>query len=189
MEQLAIKLTQYILKKEMITEESFEIYSYGFQYFLETITSTICSVIIALLLHMLPECIFFFLFFIPMRSFGGGLHMKTYFACFISSCLILTSTLLAIKYLTVPISVSYVLYIISVILILIIGPVNHPNREVDTDENQIFLRKTHITVLISFLTSIFLIATSNSRYMFLQTVVFCFICITAFIGRNIYKKP
>ncbi len=115
----------------MITEELTEVYEYGFQCFLEFSLSTLCSIIIAIFLNMLPECLFFFLIFIPMRSFGGGVHMKTYLACFIGSCLLLTSTMLAVKYLSVPIYFSLGLYIISAILVMIIGPVNHPNREVD----------------------------------------------------------
>ena len=59
MEHLSIVLTDYIFKKGIIDEKSYEIYQYGFQCFLEVSTSTICSIIIALLLHMLPECLFF----------------------------------------------------------------------------------------------------------------------------------
>ena len=103
MEYISKKLTDYILNKGMITEELTEVYEYGFQCFLEFSLSTLCSIIIAIFLNMLPECLFFFLIFIPMRSFGGGVHMKTYLACFIGSCLLLTSTMLAVKYLSVPI--------------------------------------------------------------------------------------
>ena len=93
MEHLSIVLTNYIFKKGIIDEKNYEIYQYGFQCFLEVSASTICSIVIALLLHMFSECLFFFLLFIPMRSFSGGLHLKTYFSCFIGSCLILTTTL------------------------------------------------------------------------------------------------
>lgn len=78
MEYLANKLTDYIIEKGIITEDMTGIYKYGFQCFLEFSVSTLCSIIIALFFGMLPECLFFFLLFIPMRSFGGGLHMKTY---------------------------------------------------------------------------------------------------------------
>lgn len=80
MEYLSHRLTDYILKKEIIKQDSYDIYQYGFQCFLEVSVSTICSIVIALLLHMLPECLFFFLLFIPMQSFSGGLHLKTYFS-------------------------------------------------------------------------------------------------------------
>lgn len=188
MEHLAKRLTEYICEKKIITEEMMEIYQYGFQCFLELSASTVCSVIIALFLDMLPECLFFFLFFIPMRSYGGGLHMKTYFACFIGSCLILTTSLLAVKYLIVPIPISFTLYLFAVILILLIGPVDHPNREVDAQDNHTFIKRTYFTMLISFLLALFFIFTQNTRYLFLQAIVFVFISATSLIGCLIYKQ-
>ena len=188
MEYLAKKLTNYIFEKGIITEDGIEIYQYGFQCFLELSASTICSIIIALLLGMLPECLFFFLLFIPIRSFGGGLHMKTYFACFIGSCLILTSTLLAVKYLTMPIPISFFLYLFAAILVLLIGPVDHPNREVDAQENRTFIKRTYFSMLISLLLALFFVFTQNTRYMFLQAIVFLFISVTSLTGRLMYRQ-
>ncbi|MFG6324497.1 MAG: accessory gene regulator B family protein [Lachnospiraceae bacterium] len=188
MEGLAKKLTDYIYEKEIITEELVEIYQYGFQCFLELSVSTICSIIIALFLGMLPECLFFFLLFIPMRSYGGGLHMKTYFACFMGSCLILTTSLLAVKYLTLPIPISFTLYLLAAILILFIGPVDHPNREVDAQENRTFIKRTYFTLFASLLLAILFIFMQNTRYMLLQTIVFVFISATSLIGRLIYRQ-
>ena len=188
MEYLSHKLTDYILKKEIIKQDSYDIYQYGFQCFLEISVSTICSIVIALLLHMLPECLFFFLLFIPMRSFSGGLHLKTYFSCFLASIIVLISTLLAVKYIAVPIIVSLILYIFFAILILVIGPVDHPKREVDSHDNHIFKLKTYLTVLFSLLTAIIFSVIGNAKYMFLQAVIFIFIGITALIGRILYKK-
>lgn len=188
MEYLAKKLTNYILEKGMITEDMIEVYQYGFLCFLELSASTLCSILIALFLDMIPECLFFFLLFIPMRSFGGGLHMKTYLACFIGSCLILVSTLLAVKYLTIPLIPALVLYLFTAILILLIGPVDHPNREVDAQDNRTFIKRTHFTLLVSFLLALFFIYTQNRRYMLLQAIVFAFIFATSLIGRLIYKS-
>lgn len=188
MEHLAKKLADYIYEKEIITEELVEIYQYGFQCFLELSVSTMCSIIIALFLGMLPECLFFFLLFIPMRSYGGGLHMKTYFACFIGSCLILTSSLLAVKYLTIPIPISFALYLLAAILILVIGPVDHPNREIDEQENRTFMKRIYFTMFISFLLTLFFIFTQNTKYMFLQAIAFAFVSVTSLIGRLIYKQ-
>ena len=183
MEYLAKKLTNYIYEKKIITEELIEIYQYGFQCFLELSVSTICSIIIALFLGMLPECLFFFLLFIPMRSYGGGLHMKTYCSCFI-----LTFSLLAVKYLTISIPISFALYLFAAVLILVIGPVDHPNRKVDAQENRTFIKRTYFTMLISFFLALFFIFTQNTRYMFLQAIVFVFISATSLIGRLIYKQ-
>lgn len=137
--------------------------------------------------HMLPECLFFFLLFIPLRSFGGGLHLKTYFACFIGSCLILLFTLLSVKYFTIPLFISFVLYAFCAILILIIGPVNHPNRKVNSHDNTIFAKRTYLTIVFTFVIAILFIVTNNAKYMFLQAIVFLFIYATSFIGHILYK--
>lgn len=188
MEHSAKRLANYICEKEVITKEMIEIYQYGFQCFLELSASTVCSIIIALFLGMLPECLFFFLLFIPMRSYSGGLHMKTYFACFIGSCFILTTSLLAVKYLIVPIPLSFTLYLFAAILLLFIGSVDHPNREVDAQENRTFIKRTHFTMFISFLLALFFIFVQNTRYMLLQTIVVVFISSTSFIGHLIYRQ-
>lgn len=188
MEHLSIVLTNYIFKKGIIDEKNYEIYQYGFQCFLEVSASTICSIVIALLLHMFSECLFFFLLFIPMRSFSGGLHLKTYFSCFIGSCLILTTTLLIVKYLTIPIPISFMLYVFCSIIILIIGPVDHPNREVVHRKTVFLSMKNTFHLIIQFSACVIFAITRNTRYLFLQAIVFAFICITSFIGHIAYKQ-
>ena len=113
---------------------------------------------------------------------------QTYFACFIGSCFILTLSLLAVKYLTISIPISFALYLFAAVLILVIGPVDHPNREVDAQENRTFIKRTYFTMLISFFLALFFIFTQNTRYMFLQAIVFVFISATSLIGRLIYKQ-
>ena len=78
MEHLSIVLTNYIFKRDLLIKKLRNI-PIWFQCFLEVSASTICSIVIALLLHMFSECLFFFLLFIPMRSFSGGLHLKPIF--------------------------------------------------------------------------------------------------------------
>ena len=82
MDRLSTKLTNYILLKGVIEENDFEIYQYGFQRFLELFINIMCSIIIAILLNMKLECIVFFLFFIPLRSYSGGFHMEHYYPVF-----------------------------------------------------------------------------------------------------------
>ena len=88
----------------------------------------------------------------------------------------------------IPIPISFMLYVFCSIIILIIGPVDHPNREVDSQENRIFIRRTHFTLLFSFLLAVIFAITGNTRYLFLQAIVFAFICITSFIGHIAYKQ-
>lgn len=185
---LSEKFTNYIIKKGIITNNEYEIYQYGFQCLLELSTSTICSIVIALILKMLPECILFFLFFIPLRSYNGGIHLKTYMGCFLSSCLILTSTLLAVKYINMPKEISFCILIPCLILIKILGPVNHPNRKVEKSENKIFITRTNISLLLSFFSALLFIYINQVEFIFLETIVFTYLLFTTLIGKCIYRQ-
>ncbi len=178
------RLTDYILNKGVIEEKDYDIYNYGFVCFLEVTLSTVTSIIIALFLGMLRPCLFFFLIFIPMRSYGGGLHLNSYLACYIASCFILTISLLAVKYATLPLLISFLIYLVSAAFILLTGPVDHPNRSVDAYENDIFKKKTNITILFSTVISVILLFYKNNSYLMLEAIVFAFLAITLIAGKK-----
>lgn len=185
---LSKKLTEYILEKGIIEKCNYEIYQYGFQIFLELSLNILCSIIIAVILDMKIECIFFFLFFIPLRSYNGGLHMDRYLSCFLLSCTTLALTLLIVKHFTVDPIFSYLLYAISAFIIIITGPINHPNREVNSEENIQFKAKTNITLALGFITSITFLLLSNHRYLFLEALVYALVSSTLLIGRLKYVQ-
>ncbi len=185
---LSKKLTEYILEKGIIEKYNYEIYQYGFQIFLELSLNILCSIIIAVILDMKIECIFFFLFFIPLRSYNGGLHMDRYLSCFLLSCTTLTLTLLIVKHFTIGPIFSYFLYAISVFIIIITGPINHPNREVNSEENIRFKAKSNITLALGFIISITFLLLSNHRYLFLEALVYALVSSTLLIGRLKYVQ-
>ena len=185
---LSKKLTEYILEKGIIEKYNYEIYQYGFQIFLELSLNILFSIIIAVILDMKIECIFFFLFFIPLRSYNGGLHMDRYLSCFLLSCTTLALTLLIVKHFTLDPIFSYLLYAISVFIIIITGPINHPNREVNSEENIRFKAKSNITLALGFIISITFLLLSNHRYLFLEALVYALVSSTLLIGRLKYVQ-
>lgn len=187
MEYLSIVLTNYILTKGVIKENDFEIYQYGFQRFLELSINIICSIIIAILLNMKLECIVFFLFFIPLRSYSGGFHMEHYLSCLFLSCLSLTGILCIVKYFSATLPLSCVLYFISLAVIKIIGSVNHPNRSVDKEDNLFFNKRANIILLASLIIFVIFLFSNNTRYLFLEALVFTLMSVSLIIGKIQYS--
>ncbi|MCR5194761.1 MAG: accessory gene regulator B family protein [Pseudobutyrivibrio sp.] len=188
MDTIATKITEYILKKDIISKENFEIYKYGFVCFIELALSTLTSVVISLYLGMFLECLFFFLLFIPLRSFGGGIHMDKYWQCYIVSCAVLTVSLLLVKYVTLPTWASMLMIIVGVISLYIIGPINHANRDVTKEENAIFIKRTNITLALSIIISFILLFLKNSKFLFLEAIVFMFLLSTAVLVKFQQRK-
>lgn len=187
MDHLSKKLTNYILIKGVIEENDFEIYQYGFQRFLELSINIICSITIAILFDMKLECVAFFLFFIPLRSYSGGFHMEHYLSCLFFSCLSLTGILYIVKYFSPTPLFSSILYFISLMIIKIIGSVDHPNRCVDEEDNLYFNKRTNIISLISFIIFIFFLLANNTRYLLLEALVFALTSVSLLIGKIQYS--
>ncbi|NEX01973.1 Accessory gene regulator B [Pseudobutyrivibrio sp. NOR37] len=183
MEKLAIKLTDYLLSKDTISEEDYDIYLYGFTCFLEISISFITCFIIGIFLGMFFECILFFCIFMPLRSLAGGLHLNKFIHCYLMSCLILTGSLLLVKYFSVPDYISLIGCILLPIILFIIGPINHPNRPVTEEENSIFKNKTNIYLVLCILLSIILYLTKTSRYLFLEFITFAVLIISSLIPK------
>lgn len=187
MERLSIKLTNYILAKGVIVESEFDIYQYGFQRFLELSINIICSIIIAVLLDMKLECIVFFLFFIPLRSYSGGFHMEHYISCLLLSCLSLAGILCIVKYFSAATLFSCYLYFISLVVIKMIGSVDHPNRNVDEEDNLFFNKRANTILLISLIIFIVFLLSNNARYLLLEALVFTLMSISLIIGKIQYS--
>ena len=183
MEKLAIKLTDYILSKDAISEESYDIYVYGFTCFLELSISFISTFIIGICLGMFFECILFSCIFIPLRSLAGGLHLNKFFHCYLLSCFMLTATLLLVKFISTLDYISLIGCILFPIILFIIGPINHPNRPVTEEENSIFKNKTNIYLVLFILLSIILYLTKTSRYLFLEFITFAVLIISSLIPK------
>ena len=183
MEKLAIKLTDYILSKDAISEENYDIYVYGFTCFLELSISFISTFIIGICLGMFFECILFSCIFMPLRSLAGGLHLNRFFHCYLLSCFMLTATLLLVKFFSIPDYISLFGCILFPIILFIIGPINHPNRPVTDEENSIFKRKTNIILVLCILLSIILYLTKTSRYLFLEFLTFANLIISSLIPK------
>ena len=182
--KLATILTDYLSQKGFIEPEDYEIYQYGFEIFLELFINIICSILIAVFLDMKLECVFFFLFFIPLRSFGGGLHMERYFTCLLLSCGTLAMVLLIVKYYVLAPILSFLLILLCIIALRALGPVNHPNRSVDASENICFQKKMDITLILGFIFALLFWFFHFEKYLFLEALVYLLVALTSFIGKQ-----
>ena len=85
MNKVAGLLASYIIEKGVVKEEYREVYEYGFTILLEMVSFVVFSVAVSLYLHMVLEGILFFVIFILLRSYAGGLHLNNFYACFVLS--------------------------------------------------------------------------------------------------------
>ncbi len=98
MEKLAAKLAGLLVERQVIEDSMYDIYHYGMLRMLEIGAAFFSSLLICLSMGMIKEGLLFFAFFIPLRSYLGGVHCKKYRQCYLASCLTLCITLTITKY-------------------------------------------------------------------------------------------
>lgn len=150
MERLSIRIADLLLREQYISEERYSIYQYGMQVALEIGCSFISSILICCLWGKVVEGMIFFAAFIPLRSYLGGIHMKSYWACFVCSCASLIGILLLVDFLEVSYYISWIILGISFCVILLAA---QKERKKDRDGKH-FYPRIGIIIFLTFMAGI-----------------------------------
>lgn len=186
MKRITKGLTDYVIQKGMVKEEDRELYEYGFMITIEAGLFILFSLFVLLYLHMIKEGILFFLIFVPLRSYAGGLHLDRFYSCFALSCLTFSGILLIVRCVHIPLLFSFVGLVVLEIAIYALYPVENINREVDSEENSFFKTRLKIFLVIDFVIATICVAFKNECFVFLMAMTFFIIVITMILGK--YKN-
>lgn len=154
MEKIAKKITDCLVENMIITENRYEIYRYGLLIGMEMILCFSTCFFISFCIGMAMECIISLSLFLVVRSFVGGIHMKSFVGCFICSCTVLTFILLLTKYKPVTLKLAFILSVCELVVLLLIKPVENKNRVVEEQETKIFIHRIRQIVLLILLITV-----------------------------------
>ena len=79
--KLSEMLLKFVLKNIRIEKEMIDIYRYGIELLVSTLINLALITIIGILINDIACSLVFLLGFIPIRSFCGGYHAKSYLKC------------------------------------------------------------------------------------------------------------
>ena len=147
MSYLSGKITDYIIKMGVISDELYEVYQYGFQIGMEMFSCFAVCLAIAIYLHTILEFAVFTMIFMLLRTYAGGIHMNSFSGCFICSVTVQTIILIINRQYTLTCPVSWLIIFCGALLILKVAPVENINRELDLDERK-HCKEVTIKVLI-----------------------------------------
>ena len=187
MKCLSEKLTDYVVKTGVVSEESYAIYQYGFQIGIEMMSCFLVCFGIAVYLRMIPEFLVFTGSFMLLRTYAGGVHLNSFTRCFICSVFVQTLVLLISKQYTILLPVAWVIILGASILIWGIAPVENINRELDTDE-KVHCKRVTVKVLsgiIAFALVCTLLDMDNMVSVISVTILI--VLISQYIGIEKYK--
>lgn len=105
-------------KIQVNSETEKDIYLYGIETLVSLVVNCTILFILALSFHLEKEFLCYLLFFIPLRTYGGGIHAKNHIQCILLFTLLLFFSIMA----AVPVSSRpfYALYIIPILIFKLI---------------------------------------------------------------------
>jgi accessory gene regulator B len=139
-------IMEKLLSGGWTTEEDAAIVRYGLEPNIMKTLISAAMLVTAFILRSAPAVIVFMLVYPIMRSCCGGFHARTRTACFVSSMLVLAAVIAASKLIKdrpAP-AVSAGVFAAGALLIILLAPVEAPNKPFDDIEKTVFRRRSLI---------------------------------------------
>ena len=151
--KIATLLTIQLQKNGVVSEESEDVYIYGFELLISFIFSTTIIITLGLIFDVFLETLCFLVVFILLRSFTGGYHAKKYWQCTIVTLAVYAFTMVLSKTILPNIAVYTALVVVGVTVIFIMAPVENCNKPLSAAE-----KKRHKLVSIVLFVAFFLLS-------------------------------
>ena len=188
MEKIADIIVQNIMEILHVEHEQKEILKFGIQIFMEMGINLIVSIGIMLILHKVPEGIFFYLVFIPVRIYSGGYHSNTYLGCFLLSTITFIFVLVTCQKWHLPRGYSIWCIVVLTSLIWKIRPVINESRPVSTEEYKSFVSKLKVVLIVIVMVAVVLEINHNNIYLNIMISGLLLTAITLIMGKVKYRQ-
>lgn len=132
----ADRITSVLVTNELIDENEFRVYSYGFELIIAFAANALTVLFIGLIFGKFVHTLLFLLTYCPIRQYAGGFHAKNYSRCLLTFATIYLVTILIINNINldtsqIPLMIGLA---ISLIGICKLAPVEHRNNPLSNAE-------------------------------------------------------
>lgn len=183
MKYVANRITNFIVKHGAIGDKDFEVYEYGFLIGLEAGICVLVTITEAFLFGMVIEWFFFFMTFIPLRSYAGGLHLSRFSSCLLLSNAVFLIVLGMSRKLSMEPGIMFFYIILLSVCIYSLYPIENSNREVTPKEKLIIRQKFNKVICGLLLISTIMFILSYEKGLKLQLLTLLMLAITMAVGK------
>lgn len=154
-ELLANRLTNVLVKHDLVDESECERYVYGMQYLISISISFVVLLCIAMLTKTYLELALYMVGFMIMRSSVGGYHTDNYTTCLMMSIVIVLANIYFMKDSDMKILVLILMTVSNVLTVFLFSPIEHKNRPFSDNEYIRFKEQGRIKVIVLSLIGVF----------------------------------
>ncbi len=153
---------EYLIRNNACTEKQKNIFRYTLESLYSLITKTSVVLILSIFLKTFPITLTMILLYSILRGFAFGIHATKNSYCWIVTLSVYVIVPLCIKYVTIPNTILYIFFGISILAFILWAPADTPSRPLLNKKK----RETNKIITLS-LASIYLISCfyfKNSNY-------------------------
>lgn len=154
--RIAECITQKLLASSVIEEGDRELYNYGFFLLITRFFFFIITVFAGFFASIPGESILFYMVFMSLRTYAGGVHARTETACTILTTLALTVSVFGIKVMELANSnlISVLMLTIGGLCILVFSPLDTKGKPLTNQEKRHYGMICYILVSLCIMISI-----------------------------------
>lgn len=184
---LSEKIVQYVDEAYSLSENERELLKFGIESSLEIGINILASIVLLYIINMIPEGLFFFCVFIPIRMYSGGYHADTYIRCFMLSMVSLLGVMILGSKIYIAWETALITITVQIVIIWRIAPVINAERPVSRREYQCFSDKLKKVLVLVEMIAVILVILKRQRFMNTLVLSLLLIIITLVIGRIKYS--
>lgn len=147
-EKMALNLVSQMEAKKMIDKADCEHYGYALVTMTERAITVGTMLSIGLVFNQFMPTICFLVFFLSLRKRTGGYHADKFWQCYLVTVIIYVAIIQAAAVFSENPVAEYVMLAFAVLVIGVIGTVNHPNMDMDRDELRESKKAARLCVLM-----------------------------------------
>ncbi|SCH44981.1 MULTISPECIES: accessory gene regulator ArgB-like protein [unclassified Romboutsia] len=186
---LSYKFADMLSKNDIIEDEDFEIYRYGFETLIYFIVNISVALFIGAIFDRFIHTIIFLTCYCSIRQFTGGYHARNYTECTLTFVVIYTITIFMANNININ-KYKYLLIlfmIFSMYIIYKIAPQEHRNKPLSKEEKEKYKRVVmKIVGLISIIFIASILFNIFKEYIIYSLLAIIWTCILLLLG--IYTK-
>lgn len=136
------------MEMQKVIKSSCEYYEYALTAMMENIVTVGTLLFLGLLFEKFLHTLCFLMFFLTLRRRTGGFHANKFFQCYIGTVLTYIAVVQVTPVLCRASIFMYGMLFLAIVLICILGTINHPNVDMDEDGLQKSKKAARMIVLM-----------------------------------------
>lgn len=133
-EKMAKRIVSQMEIQKIINKANCEYYEYAIIGMAEHIITVGTMLFLGLIFREFLPTVCFIVFFISLRKRTGGFHASRFWQCYLGTVLIFSAVIQIVPLLCRKTTLMYAILLLAIILICIMGTVNHPNMDMSKSE-------------------------------------------------------